>query len=72
MTTIKKRTMLQAQFHKAEEMVQESKDKLITNLKIRKERVCYIDGDRSTGIYLPTKGHPFDHYLCVAEVGNFK
>jgi len=44
MTTIKKRTFTQGQFNKADKIVKESKDKIITTLKILKGKVSYISG----------------------------
>jgi hypothetical protein len=44
LTTIKKRTMTQGQFHKGEKMVEESKDKIISTLKIEYANTMYITG----------------------------
>ena len=45
MTTVKKRTSTQAQFHKAEKEVRESKDKIISTMKIIGGGVSYITGE---------------------------
>jgi hypothetical protein len=44
MTTVKKRTLTQGQFHKAEKVVRESKDKIISTLKVREGKISYITG----------------------------
>ena len=44
LTTVKKRTMTQAQFHKGNKIIQESKDKVISTLPIIEKRIMYISG----------------------------
>jgi major membrane immunogen (membrane-anchored lipoprotein) len=44
LTTIKKRTMTQGQFHKAYKTIEESKDKIISTLKIKGGSIMYING----------------------------
>jgi hypothetical protein len=69
LTTIKKRTMTQGQFHKAEKKVEESKDKIISTLKIDEAKIMYISGrDTSKDSYVPTNEHPFDHFVLVAKI----
>ena len=68
-TTIKKRTYTQGQFHKADKIVKESKDKIITNLQIRKGQVTYMDGtEPNEHTLVPTNQHPFDHFVVVAQL----
>jgi hypothetical protein len=43
LTTSKKRTMTQAQFNKGNKLVKESKDKLITNLKLKNCQIMYVN-----------------------------
>ena len=43
-TTLKKRTASQAQFHKAEKEIKESKDKIISSLPLEKCKVTFING----------------------------
>lgn len=42
-TTLKKRTASQAQFHKAEKEVKESKDKIISSLPLSKLKITFIN-----------------------------
>lgn len=67
LTTIKKRTMTQAQIHKGEKIIEESKDKIISTVKIIKGNIFYINGsspkDKSL---IPTNNHPFDHFVIMA------
>ena len=66
MTTIKKRTFTQGQFNKADKIVKESKDKIITTLRILKGKVSYISGQEiSRDTLVPTDEHPFDHFVVV-------
>jgi uncharacterized protein YacL len=44
MTTVKKRTRTQGQFHKAEKEIRESKDKIISTLDIIDGKISYITG----------------------------
>ena len=68
-TTLKKRTYLQPQFHKAEEEVKESKDRIITSGKIKEGQITYIGGEKVDGnSYLPSNEHPFDHLLCQVTI----
>ena len=45
MTTVKKRTFTQGQFHKAEKEIRESKDKIISTLHIIEGKISYITGE---------------------------
>jgi major membrane immunogen (membrane-anchored lipoprotein) len=55
LTTIKKRTMTQGQFHKAYKTIEESKDKIISTLKIESGSIMYINGRvPSKDNYVPT------------------
>jgi hypothetical protein len=66
LTTIKKRTMTQGQFHKGNKIVAESKDKIISSLKILKGSVRYINNtEAQEKALIPTDQHPFDHFVLV-------
>ena len=68
-TTIKQRTKTQAQWKKAELKVEESKDKIMSTLKILDGSIVLINGDstRSKSI-LPSDNHPFDHFAVVTTL----
>jgi len=67
MTTVKKRTSTQGQFNKAEKVVCESKDKIVSTLKILEGKTSYITGSHpSSDNLVPTDEHPFDHFVLVA------
>ena len=67
MTTVKKRTSTQGQYNKAEKVVCESKDKIISTLKIVEGKTSYITGKQaSSNNFVPTDEHPFDHFVLVA------
>ncbi|CAM6005157.1 unnamed protein product [Sphagnum balticum] len=69
LTTIKKRTMTQGQFHKGNKVIEESKDKIITTLKIEKANTMYISGRiPKPDNYVPSNEHPFDHFVLVAKL----
>ena len=66
MTTVKKRTFTQGQFNKADKVVRESKDKVISTLKISEGKISYITGaEPSNQNLVPTDEHPFDHFVIV-------
>lgn len=46
MTTVKKRTATQGQYHKADKIVNESKDKIISTRPIVSGRIAYITGQK--------------------------
>lgn len=46
MTTVKKRTSTQGQYHKAEKIINESKDKIISTLPIENGKITYITGSK--------------------------
>lgn len=69
LTTVKKRTMTQAQFHKGNKMIQESKDKLITTLRLKECRILYIDStEPKKEDVVPKDDHPFDHFVVAGIV----
>lgn len=43
-TTSKQRTLLQLQYNKANKLVQEAKDAIVTNLKITKPQISDVQG----------------------------
>lgn len=68
-TTVKKRTSMQVQTSKAEKMVQENKDLILTTLPFKLKDVFTIAGQPiSKDLFLPLDEHPFDHYLVFAVV----
>jgi hypothetical protein len=68
-TTLKKKTYSQAQYHEAEIEIKESKDRIISTLKIEYGEVSYLSGEKASDkSYLPSHDHPFDHLLCVARI----
>ena len=65
--TVKKRTMMQEQFHKGNKLVAESKDKVLSTLNILAASVRFINNQQPhAGTLIPTNDHPFDHYVVVA------
>jgi hypothetical protein len=67
MTTVKKRTCTQGQFNKADKIVKESKDKIISTMKILDGKISYITGkEPNNQNFVPTDEHPFDHFVLVA------
>ena len=69
MTTVKKRTATQGQYHKAEKIICESKDKIISTLPVTEGRITYITGNKpSKDNLVPTDEHPFDHFVLVANL----
>jgi hypothetical protein len=66
---LKKRTYSQAQYHKAEIEIKESKDCIISTLNIEYGDVSYLSGGKASNkSYLPSHDHPYDHLLCVARI----
>jgi len=69
MTTVKKRTYTQGQFNKAEKIIYDSKDKIISNLKIKEGKISYITGAKPDNQnFVPSNEHPFDHFVVVTEL----
>ena len=65
-TTVKKRTMLQGQYKKGNELVKESKDKIMSTLPLANGRRAYIDNQpASDKSLLPSDAHPFDHFMVI-------
>lgn len=69
-TTIKKRSHMQAQFKKAGLEVSEVKDHIVSSNPINEEEVWIetIDGSESRGELLPNDRHPYDHYIVHAKL----
>ena len=68
-TTVKKRTSMQVQTKKAEKLVEENKDAIMTTLPFQLRHVMKIDGEKpEETAYLPLDEHPFDHFLIFAVV----
>ena len=69
MTTVKKRTFTQGQFHKADKIIRESKDKIISTMSLTAGRISYITGEQPSDKNLvPTNEHPFDHFIVSARL----
>ena len=67
LTTIKKRTLTQGQYHKGNKVVAESKDKIISTLKINSGSIRYITNEEvKEKALIPTDKHPFDHFVLVS------
>lgn len=61
--------MAQGQYHKGDKTITESKDKVISNLKIEKGAVRYINStEASSKSLIPTNEHPFDHFVVMATL----
>lgn len=68
-TTLKKRTTSQAQYHKAELEVKESKDRIISTNNIAFGSVTYFTGEKADDkTYLPSHDHPYDHLVVFSEI----
>ncbi len=68
-TTIKKRTMVQCQYNKGDVKVEESKDKIISNLPMSKQAIKLISGKvADEKDQLPQDSHPFDHFVVMATL----
>ena len=66
-TTVKKRTTLQGQYRKSDQLVVESKDKIITSLGLQNGKCVYINHQHSSEASLiPSDAHPFDHFAVIA------
>lgn len=69
LTTIKKRTMFQAQFNKGNQLVCESKDKIISTLPIKSAMIANLVGERANFHgFLPSDEHPCDHFVVSAKI----
>ena len=72
-TSIKKRTAMQVQSSKAEKLVKELKDAIMTTLPIQTKHVFTISGkEPGEKEFLPLDDHPFDHFLIFAVVNETK
>jgi hypothetical protein len=59
--------MTQGQYHKGNLVVAESKDKIISDLKITGGSIRYITNEEvKEKCLIPTDRHPFDHFVLVA------
>lgn len=67
-TTSKKRTMMQMQYHKSDILVQETKDYLMTNMLIKECRVETVLQKEMPETLLPNCNHPFDHFVVSGIV----
>jgi len=58
---------MQVQTSKAEKLIQENKDAIMTTLPVKMNHVMTIDGNKPHDkVYLPLDEHPFYHYLIFA------
>lgn len=68
-TTSKKRTWMQLQTSKANVIVMETKDHLVSTLREKHHFIGMINGNWiDEKIYLPCDAHPFDHFVVCAEL----
>lgn len=67
-TTAKKRTMMQFQFHKSDILVEEGKDYLISNFHLSRGKVETILQHEAVNQLLPNEEHPFDHFVVSAKI----
>ena len=67
-TTSKKRTNLQVQYHKADVLDQETKDVIVTNMGVRDCRVETLLQKACQDLLLPCEEHPFDHLAASATI----
>lgn len=68
-TTCKKRSSMQCQFSKANQLVQEAKDHILTNGTLADLRTLDAQGADVAGQLLPNERHPYDHFFVVGRVG---
>jgi len=60
---------MQTQSSKAEKVVKESKDLIISTLSMTNGRILTITGNPcSDECFLPLDEHPFDHFLVFANL----
>lgn len=69
-TSMKKRTMMQAQRNKADDLVSGTKDYIITDLELIDTKIQTIKGQKIEGeeAFLPNKDHPYDHFMVVGTI----
>ncbi len=68
-TTMKKRTWIQPQVNKADELSRECKDSLVSTLPFTKQRIVTILGlDYKKIKYIPNQEHPCDHFVVTANI----
>jgi hypothetical protein len=68
-TTSKKRTWVQLQTSKANVIVMETKDHLISTRKMKNFFIGTLSGNwMNEKVYLPSDEHPFDHFAICAEL----
>jgi hypothetical protein len=68
-TTSKKRTWIQLQTNKANVIVMETKDQLISTLKSVNHFVGMTNGNWiNQKLYLPCETHPFDHFVVCVDL----
>lgn len=70
MTTLKKRTISQGQFKKANKEDHNSKDKVLSTKPIITGKISSLNGRiiNPKGQMIPNDNHPFDHFLLVTYV----
>lgn len=66
---MKKRTWIQPQVNKADELSRECKDSLVSTLPFTKQRIVTILGlDYKKIKYIPNQEHPCDHFVVTANI----
>ncbi len=55
----------------ADKVVKETKDFLISNIKISNEKISGIISEKTEKLgYLPNSEHPFDHFIVKAKISH--
>ena len=72
-TTMKKRTWLQPQVNKAEELAATCRDYIISTLPIEESKIVTIKGAKSSQVkYIPNHEHPCDHFVISSKITIYK
>ena len=57
---------MQGQYKKANRLITENKDKIISTLKIHNGSVSFVSGEGATkNSLIPNEDHPFDHFVVL-------
>lgn len=67
-TTSKKRTMMQFQFHKSDILVEEAKDYMLSSFELDDGKIETITQHESSNKLLPNEEHPFDHFVVSTKI----
>lgn len=68
-TTMKKRTWMQPQTNKADELASTCRDHLLTTVPMENQRITTIRGAPSSKVrFIPNQEHPCDHFVVSASL----